>query len=224
MDFKMLKDSLIERDFDKEKVNKFIAYVSGEVSKGNRQISSNSQNNLFNMFVKYYNAGTNIDGVNVVITGNNMALITANGFKNKVRDAHPDVSFDIQLVRDGDEYSFKKESGKVVYSHTIGSPFDDLEIKGAYCVVKFGNTEHLETLNQRDFEEMKASSRNQATWNKWPSEFWLKSVVKRACKRYFTDEVKQLEELDNSDYGLQEEKADNKTKNEILKSHGAKVS
>ena len=52
---------------------------------------------------------------------------------------------------------------------------------------------------------MKSSSRNSSTWNKWESEFWRKSVIKRACKVYFSEEVESLERINNEDYGLEEE-------------------
>lgn len=222
MDLAKLKDSLIEKKYNQDKVSRFIAYCSDELSKNNNAVSKHSQGELYNLFVKYYNAGTNIDGINVVLTGKNMALITANGYKNKILSVYPKARFDIGLVREGDDFKSAKESGAIVYSHSIANPFEDKKIIGAYCVIRLNDgteAESIETLNPTDFQKMKDSSRNQSTWNKWESEFWKKSVIKRACKANFAEEVRDLDTIDNTDYGLEDEKADEETKNEILKSH-----
>lgn len=220
MDLAKLRNSLIEKSYDKEKVGRFIAYLSSEKDKKDTPINKHTQAELYNLFVKYHNAGTSIDGINVVITGKNMALITYNGYKNKVLDTYPETEFDIQLMREGDEFNISKDSGKVFYNHKIANPFEDKPIIGAYVVFKNRRGQFFESLNQADFEKMKNSSRNSATWNKWESEFWLKSVLKRASKRHFADVVAKLEEIDNTDYGLEDEKADEDTQNEILKAHG----
>jgi recombinational DNA repair protein RecT len=217
LDLKALKEQLITNGQDKTKVSKAIAYLSTA-----DQASKHSQQELYGLIVKYLNAGTNLDGTNVILSGKNMGLITFHGYMNKVKALHPDVFFDVQLVREGDTFKFSKNSGKVEYSHDIANPFEDKKIVGAYCVVKLNNgsgDESLELLNDRDYNEMKSNSRNQRTWNQWPSEFWRKSVIKRACKVYFAEEVKDLDEIDNADYGLEDEKASEETKNAILASH-----
>lgn len=216
LDLKALKKQLIDNGKNPVKVGKAIAYLSSADA-----ATKHTQTELYSLVTKYLNAGSNLDGVNVVLTGRNMGLITFHGYMNKVKSLHPAVFFDVQLVREGDETKFAKESGSVMYTHTIGDPFNDQPIKGAYCVVKLNNgsnDESLELLNKEDFEKMRASSRNSSTWNKWESEFWRKSVIKRACKVYFSEEIRELEKIDNEDYGLSlnSEKADEDTKNAIL--------
>lgn len=216
-----LRKGLIEKGYDSRKVSKFIAYLSAESAKKTNSVSSHSVIELMNLFAKYYNVGSNIDGVNVVLTGKNMALITANGYKNKVKSVYPDLFLDVQLVREGDKFNFEKKSGKVEYNHIVASPFEEKKIIGAYCVLRYGDgNELLETLNPTDYQKMKGSSRNQSTWEKWESEFWKKSVVKRACKANFAEDVKDLDKLDNEDFGIASEKASEDTKDEILKAHG----
>lgn len=216
-DLKNVKKLLLEKGKNVAKVEKAIAYLSTA-----DQTSKHTDTELYTLVLKYLNAGTNLDGTNVILSGKNMGLITFHGYMNKVKQLHPNVFFDVQLVREGDTFSFKKLSGKVDYSHEFGDPFTDKPIKGAYAVVKLNNEsddQSLELLNIEDFQKMKGSSRNSATWNKWESEFWRKSVIKRACKVYFAEEVKALEEIDNADYGIDElenEKADEKTKNDII--------
>ena len=213
-DLSKVKQLLLDKKKNTVKVEKAIAYLSGT-----DLTQRHSDMELYSLITKYINAGTNLDGTNVILTGKNMGMITYHGYMNKVKQLHPDVFFDVQIVRKGDEFKFAKESGSIVYSHSFGSPFEDNEIIGAYAVVKLNNEEHdesLELLNSRDYNEMKSNSRNKAVWDKWPSEFWRKSVIKRACKVYFAEEVAELEKIDNEDYGLSDEKATEETKDAIV--------
>jgi len=218
-DLKDLKDKLIENGYQEKLVNKSIAYLSSESLKKDNQVIKHDLLELYNLVVKYLNAGTNLDGVNVILAGMNMGLITYQGYMNKIKSSHPGVFFDVQLVREGDDFKVAKESGSIVYSHNIANPFasyDEKPIVGAYCVVKFDSgNESIELLNLRDYEEMKNSSRSQYTWKKWPSEFWRKSVIKRACKIYFAEDVAVLEKIDNEDYGLEEATPEDTIKNII---------
>lgn len=145
-----------------------------------------------------------LDGINYTLTGNRMYMPTYKAFKNKLYMVYPDTVIDLQLIRDGDTYSFAKESGAVVYQHNIGDPFESKQrnIIGAYCVIKNKRGEFLETLNQEDYQKMRDGSKNPKLWDKWESEFWLKSVIKRACKRHFNDITAAIEEKDNEVVGL----------------------
>jgi hypothetical protein len=148
--------------------------------------------------------GFALDGVNYVITGNKMYMPTYKAFKNKLYMVYPESVIDIQLVREGDAISFAKESGSVLYTHNLADPFEATEgkIRGAYCVIKNSRGEFLETLNNTDYLKMRNASKTPTTWDKWQSEFYLKSVIKRACKRHFNDVTKALEEKDNEAIGL----------------------
>lgn len=148
--------------------------------------------------------GFALDGVNYTITGNKMYMPTYKAFKNKLYMVYPESVIDLQIIREGDTYSFAKESGSIIYSHQLADPFEakEREIIGAYCVIKNSRGEFLETLNSTDYKKMRDSSKTPRTWDKWPSEFYLKSVIKRACKRHFNDVTKALEEKDNEAVGL----------------------
>jgi hypothetical protein len=215
-----LKEKLKKMRMPVDKINQFLAYVQGEktkeaaaIDKAKREgknrpytpVTSNTDDQLYTMAFKFWGLGLVIDGINVVITGRGMALPTFHGYKNKVKQIYPDATFDVQLVREGDTTSFAKESGSIVYSHQLGSPFEEKKIQGAYCVISFGGQQYLETLNERDYTAMKAASKNPSTWDKWPSEFWLKSVIKRACKRHFNDITIELDKYDNELYGINEQ-------------------
>lgn len=215
-----LRDRLKKLRVPVANINIFMAYIQGEqtkeraaVAKAQREgknkpytpVLSNTDIQLYTMFFKFWSLGLVIDGINVVITGRGMALPTFHGYKNKVKQIYSDAKFDTQLVREGDTVKFAKESGSVVYTHDIGDPFSEKPIKGAYCVISFGGEQYLETLNKQDYNKMKSSSKNPSTWDKWPSEFWLKSVIKRACKRHFNDITVELDKYDNELYGISEQ-------------------
>lgn len=230
-----LKDKLKKMRMPVGDINKFLAYVQGEKTreaagkakdpKAYAPVTSNTDDMLYTMAFKWYGQGLVIDGVNVVVTGRGMAMVTYHGYKNKVKQVYPDATFDVQLVREGDTFSVSKESGAVVYQHNFGDPFTDKPIQGAYCVIKFGGNDYFEALNKKDFEEMKNSSKNPSTWTKWPSEFWLKSVIKRACKRHFNDVTIEIDKMDNEEYGLAErvKASDDKKADIIAKAQAANV-
>jgi hypothetical protein len=200
--------------FTEQEINKVQSYIAAaqreekaaqaRKSDAKTPVSNNSEDQLYTLAVKYKNLGLLVDGVNVVITGVNMAMVTFNGYKNKVLSVYPETEFDIQLVREGDTFHFAKESGGVIYSHEMADPFSttDAKIIGAYVVFKNKRGEFLETLNRSDYEKMKKSSRQEYLWGQWESEFWLKSVIKRACKRHFFDVVAEIDKNDNEDYGI----------------------
>lgn len=205
-----LKDTLIEKKIPEAQVNKIIAYIesakkSEEGKDANkRPVTNNDAQTLYRLIMKYWNLGLAIDGVNVVITGKNMAMVTFNGYKNKVLATYPETEFDVQLVKEGDTFKFSKDSGHVKYTHDLADPFGTAKSKivGAYVVFKNKRGEFLETLNRDDYEKMKKASKQAYLWGDWESEFWLKSVIKRACKRHFYDVVDEIDKVDNDDYGL----------------------
>lgn len=205
VDIKLVKKGLIDHN-GKETVfiNKFSAYldsINKRDKKGNDMTFGMSNEDMVKIFIKYDNIGIAIDGINAAITAYNRVFISWIGYKNKVLSVYPEAEFDVQLVREDDTISFAKESGSVIYTHSLGSPFaSNKGIVGAYCVIKTKRGEALETLGKDDFEKMKSGSKLQASWDKWESEFWLKSVIKRACKRHFNDIVADIERVDNEDY------------------------
>jgi hypothetical protein len=223
VDIKVLKQSLVEYTGGETlETKRFISYVdtiNKKDKKGTDLSFGMSIQDMIKIYAKCATTGITLDGINGVFTGYNRVFITWVGYKNKVLSVYPESEFDTQLVRESDITSFAKESGSVVYSHTISNPFDSNKgIIGAYCVIKNKRGEFLETLGKDDFEKMKAASLVSSTWDKWESEFWLKSVIKRACKRHFNDIVSDIEIVDNQDYDTNHVSQD--IKDEILKAHG----
>lgn len=211
----MLTDKYPESD-----IKKFVAYLDNakreEMAKDveKRSITKNDNAGLYSLFIKFYNMGVTIDGINAVITGKNMVMVTYHGYKNAVLRAYPEATIDVQLVREGDDFKVSKESGSVVYQHNIANPFasEESPIVGAYVVIKTKRGEYLETLNKADYEKMKSASKMQYLWKNWASEFWLKSVIKRACKRHFYDLVAEIDKVDNEEYGIEDKVKASKSK------------
>jgi Recombinational DNA repair protein (RecE pathway) len=217
-----ITDSLKTLKISDSFVSKFLSYYDdsaraeqGLNSKGQpkpKTVSSQPVEVLSGLVSKFSNLGLPIDGVNVVITGKNMAMVTYNGYKNKVLETYPETLFDVQVVREGDVFSFSKNDGKISYSHELNDPFANKKIVGAYAVIKNKRGEFLELLNADDYNEMKSGSKQSYLWDKWASEFWLKSVIKRACKRHFNDIVAEIDKVDNEDFGLSDEYLDESNK------------
>lgn len=133
----------------------------------------------------------------------NYTTIDYHTYKNRLLEVYPESTIDIQLVYHSDKFSFKKESGKVVYSHEILEPFaKDKKIIGGYCVIKNKLGEFLEIMNDPEIQKCKQVARMKNIWNTWESEMYLKTIIKRACKRFFYDIVKDIEDEDNKNYDL----------------------
>lgn len=212
VDIAKLTELLEKHESSDSQKKRFLGYVDQCIrtkdKQGNSVMDRNSAQSVYSLYAKFHNLGVALDGVNAVITGTNMVMVTAHGYKNKVIATYPESTFDTQLVKQGDAFSLAKESGSVVYTHTFGDPFannKDGKIIGAYAVIKNSRGEFIETLNEDDYNNMKKGSRQTSLWDLWASEFWLKSVMKRACKRAFYDIVADVDQQDNTDFGIDEE-------------------
>lgn len=154
-------------------------------------------------FEKVATTGFYIDGDNITI-GNNGISLNYQAYKNLVLKKYPEAVFDMQLVRDGDKFSFKKESGKVHYTHEFTNPFGDAKYIGGYCVIKLRTGEFIEMLSVKDLEQIRKTAKTDSIWKEWLGEMYLKTIIKRACKRHFKDAVETLDKMDNDNYELPE--------------------
>lgn len=151
-----------------------------------------------------------IDGESITLQFKKKVIVSYdyNAYKNRVLMVYPESTFDMQLIMEypngsKDDFSFLKESGKVIYSHKIKDPFDDnAKIYGVYCIIKNSRGEFLETLNMSTIEQMKKVAKIKTIWDQWFSEMVLKSVIKRACKRHFKDITTNIDNIDNENYDL----------------------
>lgn len=221
-----LKQRVLNYGASEEDAKKFIIHVDEFLSKykkddkGNKIFNKLDAGYAYKAFVIVDTVGLKFDGINAVFTGWKRFFFTADGYKNKVLLTYPETKFDLQLVNDGDDFKIAKESGSIIYTHNISDPFgNNKRITGAYVVLKTDRGEYFESINQDTFNKMKNNAMNSQTWDMWASEFWLKSVVKRACKRHFKDVTIEIDKLDNSDYGIDSEKATNEELDDIVSTH-----
>lgn len=147
---------------------------------------------------------------------------------------YPESKIDLSLVHEGDNYSFRKENGRALYKHDIADPFKTgKKIIGCYCIIKNSLGENIEVLNDTEVAKMRNSSKIDYIWKVWEGEMWLKSVIKRACKRYFYDTFKNVESSDNENYDLEKVNydaevqklvSDAKTVNDLTKIYKKEIS
>lgn len=181
-----LKHLETDKDRDQQLRNKWFQYFKPE-----QAIDLYKKVSIDNMY---------IDGDTITLQFKGKVMLSYNyqAYKNKLLNVYPETLFDIQIVCKGDSFSFKKESGKIIYYHDINDPFaTDREIIGTYCIIKNSRGEFLETLNMSDINKMKAAAKTKAIWDAWFSEMVLKSVIKRACKRHFKDVTNNMDSIDN---------------------------
>ena len=194
-------------EYNNTKVEVFTNYVESlknELNKdgelANAWSRSISDEAFANLYKKEAEKGMFIDGESITIQFRKKLVVSYDyhAYKNRVIKAYPESTFDFQVVYKGDEFSFKKESGKVEYSHTINNPFDsEKQIIGAYGVIKNKAGEFFEPLTLKDIEKMKKSSKMGYIWNTWFDRMVLKSAIKRICSSHFHDITKDLDATDN---------------------------
>src|SRR3990167_447789 len=152
-------------------------------------------------FEKVAATGFYIDGENITIGSNGISL-NYQAYKNLVIRKYPEAIFDIQLVREGDIFSFKKENGKIIYSHSLENPFNNEKYVGGYCIIKLRTGEFIELMSVKDLEQVRRMAKTDNIWAAWTGEMYLKTLIKRACKRHFKDAVEALDRMDNDNYEL----------------------
>ena len=162
-------------------------------------------------YIEIYNEvramGVTIDGDCVTIEKRGEALkpnFSYSAYKNLVLARYPEAIFDFQVVYDGDSFSFRKDSGKITYSHIIGNPFDNnKKVVGAYGIIKCSAGEFIELLNSDEIAKMRNSAKTDNVWKMWYGEMVKKSIIKRMCKSLIRDIVRDVEVVDNDNYVLE---------------------
>ena len=223
MDFEVIKKGL--KEHKQSEVSVYVQYLNKLATEKDKD--GNFKNKWFSFFkdtqaIKLYENvakdGLFIDGDTIILQfkGNVVVDYNYQAYKNKLLMIYPESKFDIQNVYEGDTFEFKKESGKVVYTHEMGNPFAATKkIIGCYCIIKNQRGEFIETLNMEDIAKMRNVAKTQAIWNAWEGEMTLKSVIKRACKRHFKDVIVNIEIIDNENYDLDTVDLDYQIKEEI---------
>ena len=203
------KDGIIKalQGYKEEKVEQFATYcckLSLEVDKKtnkpkNEWILKKTAEQLAVYFKRVaQDEGMFLDGVNITLTNRGIQY-DYKAYKNKVLLVYPESIIDNQLVYKGDTYSFRKESGKVLYTHQISNPFDqkDDDVIGAYCVIKNRRGEFITTLSLEDIKKHRKVAKTDSIWKDWFKEMCLKTVIKKSCSVHFHDITTNMEEIDN---------------------------
>jgi len=205
--YKDIKSELLKKH-EEVKVINYINYLTKiETDKDKAGKSKNAwfhykkETELIDMFNKMADNGLFIDGDLVTIQSTGISL-SYNAYKNLVLLRYPETKFDIQLVRDGDDFDFHKKDGKVFYQHKLNSPFLDKDIVGAYCIIKNRLGEFIETISLKELEHIRLKAKTDYIWKEWTPEMYLKTITKRAFKRHFKDIITKVEEIDNENYDM----------------------
>jgi len=210
MNYTEIKKAL--SDYGQNEVDTYLTYLNAlETDKSrdgqlrNPWFSKFKETNAIYLFKKVAADGLFIDGETITLQNKGKVLVSYGyqAYRQRIIILYPESTFDIQIVHKGDEFSFWKESGSVHYTHSILNPFNpNPEIIGAYCIIKNSRGEFLEIINMTDVSKMRNVAKTKNVWDTWFSEMVLKSVIKRACKRHFKDEVKNIDNIDNENYDL----------------------
>jgi len=209
----MNKDEIIRllNEYKQEEVENFASYCirlklakKKDGSLQNAWMQSRTSQQMATLFKRVSAEGLVFDGIHVTLqsTGISYDYIA---YKNKMFLSYPESTVDVSLVYEDDEFSFKKESGKVTYSHSIGDPFGQTEqkIKGGYCVIKNKRGEFITLLSKSDIDKHRKVAKTDYIWRNWFAEMALKTVIKKACKQHFSDIFQNIETMDNDNYDVE---------------------
>lgn len=208
-DRNLIKPILLSKGYKQSDIERFVSYLI----KMDTEKKDGGQKNAFmnyisnDKFVELYSKvaaeGLVFDGVHITISSNGISYDYV-AYKNKMLIAYPESIIDVQLVYNGDVFSFSKESGSVHYSHIVSNPFGnkDQNIIGAYCVIKNKRGEFLTTLSAEEIEKHRKVAKTDFIWKAWFAEMCLKTIIKKGVRVHFNDVYQNIEIEDNENYDL----------------------
>lgn len=212
-DAKQIMQDIIKglQDYNQNDVEKYASYIYSSMTAKDRD------GNLKNKFLQYRPAAHHIhnfkqvEAQGLVFDGKHVTLQSTGitfdyvAYKNKMLKTYPETKMDFAVVYESDEFTFRRDSGKVSYSHELGNPFSQNENKiiGAYCVIKNNRGEFLTILDKEAIQKHRKVARSDSIWSKWFTEMVKKTIVKKACKDHFDDMYNDIEELDNENYDVE---------------------
>jgi len=149
------------------------------------------------------------------------------GFIYAIKRAYPDANIVVNLVKEGDIFSIKKDGDIEEYTHTYKDPFAGQDkIVGGYCYISFtlGNRKisKVEAVSREEINKIKGSAKQDFIWKAWFEEKAKVAIIRRGCKVIFAglnnELIDNLVNKDNEDYDLnQEPKQEPKIINDLPK-------
>lgn len=204
-----LKDQIVAilsgQGFNDEDVDMFASYCQRlliEVDKKtgkpkNPFMATKTAEALSKLFKRVANEGLKFDGKHVSLQSTGISYDYV-AYKNKMLSVYPETKLDMSVVCEGDTFNFRKEDGKIIYSHVIGDAFNEKKaIIGAYAIIKNQRGEFLTTLNKEEIAKHRKVAKQDYIWSAWFKEMVLKTVLKKGLKYHFEDEFESMNETDN---------------------------
>lgn len=157
-----------------------------------------SKSQYAEFFKKVKKEGLILDGKHITIQKSGLTYDYV-ALKNKMILVYPESIIDTQLVFKGDTFTVLKESGKVLYSHTIADAFNQLDedVIGGYCVIKNKRGEFFTPLSMAEIEKRRKVAKGDFIWKLWFKEMALKTIIKKACSQHFSDIYENILSQDN---------------------------
>jgi hypothetical protein len=202
----LLKD---ENPQDVERYANYLIKLATEKEKGKQDLKNpwmerRKEDALADLFLRVKGDGLVFDGVHITLSSRGIGYDYV-AYKNKMLIAYPESIIDHQLVHEGEDFTVEKDSGKVVYKHVIKTPFARTakNVIGGYCVIKNKRGESITMLNAADIDQCRKVALTDVIWQNWFTDMALKTVIKKACKLYYSDIFKSIDEKDNDNYDLE---------------------
>ena len=215
--------------------NKYIKSVLLEITKSKsdpkKDLSVCTPFSILTAVKQAIDLGLEIDSrqhCHLVKYGNNAQLqVGYRGFIYAIKRAYPDANIVVNLVKEGDVFSIKRNGDIEEFTHTIKDSFAGQDkIIGGYCYISFtlGNRKiaKVEAVSKEEIDKIKGSAKQDFIWKAWFEEKAKVAIIRRGCKVIFAglnnDLLDNLVNKDNENFDLnQETKSEPKIINDLPK-------
>lgn len=215
--------------------NKYIKSVLLEITKSKsdpkKDLSVCTPLSILTAVKQAVDLGLEIDSrqhCHLVKYGNNAQLqVGYRGFIYAIKRAYPDANIVVNLVKEGDIFSIKRNGDIEEFTHTIKDSFAGQDkIIGGYCYISFtlGNRKiaKVEAVSKEEINKIKGSAKQDFIWKAWFEEKAKVAIIRRGCKVIFAglnnDLLDNLLNKDNENFDLnQETKSEPKIINDLPK-------
>lgn len=192
-------------------VEKFVSYCQRVATEKNKDGSLKntfmqklSAEKLAELYKRVESEGLEFDGKHVTLQSTGISYDYV-AYKNKMLIAYPESQIIVDVVKEGDNFNFSNEDGKITYKHDIKEPFKTAgedTIIGAYSIIKNKRGEFLTLLSKEEIAKHRSVAKTDYIWRQWFKEMTMKTVIKKACKYHFDDIFQSIEDMDNDNYEL----------------------